>query len=293
MTELAALHVETPVGIIGGLRHVNATPLNTTAPSNKTTPLTVMLHAVGGGARSLRNLANALMVPGDLLIPDLNGYGQTALKPEFERELNAVEQHLLIVRTLIDHYRQADQPLILIGHSMGGFLSLKTAFSNRFPVAALVAIEPVAFNVLDPIEDLDARSEDLEKVLALHDALNTDIVEPALSEFIAYWGQTDWTSLPEGMRAALIGQVVQISAESLAVARDDTSVNHYRTLQTPVLLMYGSSTQRPAAAVVQRMEKLLPVVETSVVDKAGHMGAVHMSRAFALQINEFLKSHSA
>lgn len=286
--ELTPLLLETDVGVISGLQRA-------VRPSGETgnAPLTLVLHAAGGGARSLARLSQLLELPGQLVIPDLNGYNQTNVTAEAVSPLNAVEQHLLVISTLVDKLRHPQQNVVLIGHSMGGFLCLKAAVEDRFPITALAIVEPVAFSVLDSVVDADARAEDLNKVMALDSALKAaGNAENALADFIAYWGQTDWASLPASMREGLLTQVKQIGTEALAVAHDKTPTDNYLKLQLPVLLMQGANTQRPAAAVVKRMADLLPQVEVEVIEGAGHMGPVQQPAEFATAINRFLSTYS-
>ena len=282
-THLAPLLLHTDAGVIGGLQRTAGA-----YHQEGGAPLIVLLHGAGGGARSLVKLGQSLQIQGSLLIPDLNGYGRTQLGSEVVCNQNAVAQHRLVIDSLLAAYCQPGQVVIIIGHSMGGFLGLLTALSDKWPIAAIVAIEPVAFSVLDPEKDADARAEDLDKVLALDAALRNGEPEPALAQFISYWNNVEWTVLPDSMREALLQQAVQIGADTLAVARDGTPPELYRRLTLPVLLLQGRASPRPAVAVVQRLQELLPAVEFKIIDEVGHMGVIQQPHLFTPLINDFL-----
>ncbi len=303
--ELEKFKLQTDVGVIGGLQ-------NAVAANRQTgeAPLTVVLHGAGGGARSVAGLGQLLQVDGPLFVPDLSGYGNTKLTGNTKLSGNtkitrntkiteisaqkpdALALHRLVIDTLLESYCQPGQSVVIVGHSMGGFLGLLTALAGKWPVSALVAIEPVAFSVLDPVEDAEARAEDLHKVLALDAALKTDQAEAALAGFITYWSDVEWSAIGGPLRQFMLAQVDQIAAETLAVAQDQTPPESYRHLQVPVLLLQGELTVAPATAAVRRLQNLLPSVEVKTVAGAGHMEVARQPMLFAPQINEYLNRHT-
>lgn len=250
-------------------------------------PLILMLHSSGGGAQSLVPLAQRLQAPGLIVIPDLCGYGRT--RSVSANSADALEQHLDVIDAVADAHAIGDQPMIVIGHSMGGFLALRMA--QRRSVAAVVAIEPVAFSVLDPVADAAARAEDLEKVMGLDASIKSGNAETGLAGFISYWGGADWTTLSEEVRTALLALALQMARETFTVAHDNTAPESYREISSPVMLIQGDQTRAPANAVVRRLSALLPAAETITVEGAGHMGPVRQSAAYADKINSFLMRH--
>lgn len=255
-------------------------------------PLTLLLHSAGGGSRSLAALAGMLDTTGGILVPDLNGYGRTVVNVETAGNSAALDTHRLVIDTLLGETLKPQQKLIIVGHSMGGFLGLLTALAEKWPVSAVVAVEPVAFSVLDPVADAAARAEDLEKVLALDAALKAGDPEQALGEFIGYWGNTEWAVLSNSMRAALLQLAPQIGRETLAVAHDATPPGAYKKLKLPVLLLQGTDTVSPASAVINRLQVLLDRVEVKCIPGTAHMGPVRQPELFAAVINTFLRYQS-
>ncbi len=255
------------------------------AADDERTPLTLMLHSSGGGAQSLAPLAKRLRVPGSIVIPDLCGYGST--RATTSSNDGALEQHLNVIEAVVQEYCHGDQPMVVIGHSMGGFLALLTALHRQ--VAAMVAIEPVAFSVLDPIADAAARAEDQAVVMGLHESIRSGDAEPGLARFIGYWGGSEWTELSEEARTALLPLAPQMGHETFAVANDTTAPEAYTKISSPVLLMQGADTRAPAQAVIHRLSELLSDVSAVTIERAGHMGPVRQPSVYAEQINAFIQ----
>ena len=115
------------------------------AADDERTPLTLMLHSSGGGAQSLAPLAKRLRVPGSIVIPDLCGYGST--RATTSSNDGALEQHLNVIEAVVQECCHGDQPLVVIGHSMGGFLALLTAQHRQVELSeeartALLSLAP-------------------------------------------------------------------------------------------------------------------------------------------------------
>jgi pimeloyl-ACP methyl ester carboxylesterase len=280
---LAPFRVKVPHGQISGLQRDG---------TSSQSPLILLLHSAGGGSHSLATIAAMLRTEGHVLIPDLNGYGQTQVSAGTGADLNALAAHRLVIDSVLGEVLQPQQSVVIVGHSMGGFLGLLTAMADEWPVSAVVAIEPVAFSVLDPLEDAAARAEDLEKVLALNAAVKAGVPERALGEFIGYWGNTEWEALGVSMRGALLKLAPQIARETFAVAHDTTHPDQYKKLNLPVLLLQGADTVAPAIAVINRLQALLQHVEVQRIPNTAHMGPVRQPDVYASIINEFIQRYA-
>jgi pimeloyl-ACP methyl ester carboxylesterase len=255
-------------------------------------PPTLLLHSAGGGSHSLATMAAMLRTEGHVLIPDLDGYGQTWLSACANPQLNALAAHRQVIDSVLGEVLEPQQSVVIVGHSMGGFLGLLTAMADKWPVSAVVAIEPVAFSVLDPVEDAAARAEDLEKVMALSAAVKAGAPEAALGDFIGYWGNTEWEALGKTMRSALLKLAPQIARETFAVAHDTTQPDQYKKLNLPVLLLQGADTVAPAIAVINRLQALLQHVEVQRIPNTAHMGPVRQPDVYASIINEFIQCYA-
>ncbi|GAA3561025.1 alpha/beta fold hydrolase [Nonomuraea rosea] len=101
-------------------------------------PVVVAVHGLGGSA--LNWLAVAPLLTGEcrLLAPDLAGHGLTDTR---DRRATVAANRLLLSRFV---EQVAGRPVILMGNSMGGMISLLEAASNPDAVAGLVLLDAAA-----------------------------------------------------------------------------------------------------------------------------------------------------
>jgi pimeloyl-ACP methyl ester carboxylesterase len=113
------------------------------AESDAGAPL-VLLHGVGRNGQDFAPLLPALGERNRLFAPDLRGHGQSARTPGAYR---VVDYAADIIRWLEDRF---DEPVILLGHSLGAMIALAAAQALPERVAALVLEDP-------PLETMGAR----------------------------------------------------------------------------------------------------------------------------------------
>lgn len=106
-------------------------------PGQGTLPATVVLHGIGSAATQFgRVLLNLRPHVRRLLAPDLPGHG---FSPPPEQPLTP-ERLFAALCELLDTWRE--MPLVLVGNSLGGALSLRYALAYPERVRALVLISP-------------------------------------------------------------------------------------------------------------------------------------------------------
>ena len=248
----------------------------------------LLLHACGAGAKPLQKLATALTSENDyrIVIPNLIGYGRSRHNDE---TLPPIQQHLALIEYLLKLNK--NQRWRIIGHSMGGFLALQTALYWPQQVRSVSAIEPMAFGVLDPVNntsDAGALNEDRQLIIALDQALLTGQPEQGLAGFISYWNGVPWSQLPEMMREQLLRLSRQIHAEANAVSYDTTSANTYAQLEMPIQLLLSEHAPLPAWRIVERLCEIIPQAQMQRIDGVGHMGLLTHPDHFARPIRNFL-----
>lgn len=92
----------------------------------------LLLHGFGEDSRVLEQQENVLRSSYQLIIPDIPGSGQSALLHKESLTINDLAE---CIKCIID--RENVSKLALIGHSMGGYISL--AFAEKYP-SALTAL---------------------------------------------------------------------------------------------------------------------------------------------------------
>jgi pimeloyl-ACP methyl ester carboxylesterase len=228
----------------------------------------ILLHSSGLSGRQWSRLVRALedreLRP---LALDLTGHGTSPPWPEPKPFSFRIDVEL--IRALLDR----EGPAHLVGHSYGGLVSLHAALAAPAQVRSLVLFDPVAFGVLDPSADQDARHELFS--IGLEWGSTSEDHEARLVRFVEYWGGPGaWTALKEDIRAEFrrTAWVVQEGVRSLM--EDRTPASTYAALGMPVTLMTSANSPIAARRVIQRLSESIPSTTTSIVPEGGHLAPV-------------------
>ncbi|HYI12425.1 MAG TPA: alpha/beta hydrolase [Thermoanaerobaculia bacterium] len=242
----------------------------------------VLIHSGGFTSRQWRKLAEALAPRYRVLAPDLLGYGESGPWPDgkpfhFRQDLDFLE-------TLIE---AEGEPVHLAGHSYGGFLALQLALRRPELVRSIAAYEPVAFGILDEVEDADARSAlALVKRQWEPDASGAD--EEWLRQFVEWWnGAGAWGRLNEETRAAFRSVGWKLFQEVMTLGADQTDGATYATIAVPALFLGGASSPLTERRVVEKLGAALPRGTAHFFPGVGHMGPI----SHAALVNEAIVGH--
>jgi len=220
----------------------------------------VLLHSSGFSSRQWKRLAAEL---GDrAVVPELAGHGDAEPWPEpkpFSFQID-VERIAALVRSLGGAH--------VVGHSYGGLIAMQVALAEPAAVRSLQLFDPVAFGVLDPIADADARS--------ILDALDLTWDDPErwLRTFVDFWGGAGaWDGLREPVRAEFrrVAWVVHEGVRSLMT--DTTPLAAYQALRIPVHVITGEHSPLPARRVDERLAAAIEGARLSIVP-GGHLAPV-------------------
>src|SRR5687768_7334658 len=188
----------------------------------------LLIHSGGFTSRQWRKLSEALAPRYRVLAPDLLGYGASAPWPvgepfHFRQDIDFLESLL-------------DAPAHLVGHSYGGFLALQLALQRPDLVRSIAVYEPVAFGILDAVEDADERGQ-LSLVRQSWEPDATGADDAWLRDFVDWWnGAGSWARLPEETRAAMRGVGWKVFQEVITLAADRTDRATYATITVPTLI---------------------------------------------------------
>ncbi|MFL6244831.1 MAG: alpha/beta fold hydrolase [Thermoanaerobaculia bacterium] len=239
----------------------------------------LLIHSGGFTSRQWRKLADALAPNFRVLAPDLLGYGAepwpTGTPFHFRQDVDYLESLL-------------DAPAHFVGHSYGGFLALQLALKRPDLVRSIAAYEPVAFGILDEVEDADERKQlGLVRQTWAPDESGAD--DAWLRDFVDWWnGAGAWAQLPEGTRAAMRGVGWKVFQEVITLAADRTDRATYATIDVPALILGGDQSPRAERRVVEHLGAALPHASARLFPGVGHMGPISHAALVNGAIVDFL-----
>jgi 3-oxoadipate enol-lactonase len=238
------------------------------------TPL-IFLHGVGGGHHAWEA---QLPYFGGLGYPshawDQPGYGHSPIVEPYDLEYIAASLARLIESL-------ADEPVVLIGHSMGGMIA----------------------------QEAYARHPQLIKALAL--CFTSPAFAGGSSEFTKQFIAARIGPLDEGKTMAQIaaqliptmGSKSALAEKIMAGVPPDTYRKAVRLLTTfdrrrelsgikvPTLLVAGSEDKTAPPAVMEKMRQKIPGSDYVLLDACGHLGPMDQPDAFNATLLAFLEKH--
>ncbi|HEY0253080.1 MAG TPA: alpha/beta hydrolase [Kofleriaceae bacterium] len=231
----------------------------------------VLLHSSGLSSTQWKRLVPKLTERGlQAVLVDLTGQGKAPPLPEgtpfdWHEDVELVKQLA---------------PKYIIGHSYGGLVGLHVALAQ--PVEKIMLYDPVAFGILDPIEDADALATlamiDLQGGAAPADR------DAWLKGFVDYWSGTGaWDALREPARSEFRRVSWAVREGVISLMRDHT--RQYPRM--PLTLLTGSHTPVAARRVVERLAYQTGA-NVHHIAGAGHMGPL----SHADEVNDFLRNIS-
>jgi pimeloyl-ACP methyl ester carboxylesterase len=242
----------------------------------------LLVHSGGFTSRQWRKLAELLAPNFDVLAPDLIGYGESGPWPDGEPF--HFRQDVAFLESMLDARGGAAH---LVGHSYGGFLALQLALKRPELVRSIAAYEPVAFGILDEVEDADAIGALRLVRQEWHpDASGAD--EGWLRDFVDWWnGAGAWQKLAEETRASMRGVGWKVFQEVITLAADRTDRATYASITVPALFLGGERSPLTERRVVEKLGAALPRGTSHIFPGLGHMAPI----SHAALINEAIAAH--
>lgn len=212
----------------------------------------LFVHGSVSSGRMWRRIAGLTEGPHEC--PDLTGAVGTpsAALPE-----DVLEADLAVLEAAL---ARLEQPTTVVGHSYGGFLALQLAVRHPEKVRAVVAHEPVCWQVLAELGPPGAWSRFEAQVAA------AGLTDPAvmgtarwMQTFIEFWnGPRGWTGLPAQAQEAIVTASPKTAAEVQLVFTDRSLVDALDRVRCPVRLTVGRDAQPAERQVVDLLADALP-----------------------------------
>jgi pimeloyl-ACP methyl ester carboxylesterase len=240
----------------------------------------VCVHGSGMSGQVWRRLQARLAESFETFAPDLVGYGRSSPYDPVLAGTHATSQDVAVVEAVIRRAlrdKTSEQQALgvhLVGHSYGGLLALAVAYGGRVPIRSVVAYEPVAFGLLDVVQD----AEGLEALRAADPdgtmfTVREDGLEGWLRRFIDFWnGVGFWDAMPPAGQAPYLAAKEKVHAEVRALLTEHYDSTAYASIRVPVLLMSGGKSPVPARRVCAVLAGLIPGATLLPIENAGHVG---------------------
>ena len=228
-------------------------------------PLVVLLHGFGEDGSVWKHQFN-LFPYHQLLIPDLPGSGESGMIDDMSMEGLAEA-----VKALIDEFsasEAASKHVVLIGHSMGGYIAL--AFAEKYPevLKAFGLFHSTAF------ADSEEKKEVRQKGIAF-------IEQHGSYEFLKTTTPNMFAPVTKAEKGHLIDQQI----ESVRNADGAALVNYYRSMmQRPDRTAVLQNSKVPVLFVLGRYDNAVPLEDglkqchlpqlsyIELLESSGHMG---------------------
>jgi pimeloyl-ACP methyl ester carboxylesterase len=214
-------------------------------------PRVIFVHGVmDRGATFLpvtRRLTRASWV-----IYDRRGYGRSSIEavPTFQ-------DHVADLVTLIERESQ-DEPVVVVGHSLGGTIALAAVSRVASCVSVVVVHEaPLPWLEWWPLRDRDGRRIEDEST---HDAVVRVMERTA--------GRKVWEALPEAVQGQRLSEGPVMISE-LVGARESCPFER-KDLDMPVVVSRGSHSRGHREQAQEWLVDNLPCAQSHVIDGAAH-----------------------
>jgi pimeloyl-ACP methyl ester carboxylesterase len=242
-------------------------------------PYTVVLvHGFAESKSVWANLAENLAKNFRVLCPDLSGFGQS---PPLQN--TSIENMAVALRDCLDSLQIG--PIVLIGHSLGGYVSL--AFAELFPerLKGLGLFHSTAF------ADSEEKKEGREKSMALIREQGKEVfLNGMIPNLFAAENRQNQAFVIEKLLQEAYGISAEVLIDTLAAMRDRKDrIGLVEELNVPILYLIGK--QDNAVNLASSLEQCFRPKEAVVhlLEGVGHMGMFEAPTETALAVENFVR----
>lgn len=243
-------------------------------------PLVVLLHGIPTSSFIWRHVVDPLADSYRVVVPDMVGYGNSAMYDGFDRSIRAQER---MVESLVDEL--GAETLSFVGHDLGGGVGLRYAVHNAASVDQLVLSNAVSYDSwpVEVITDLGVPSTiadmSVEEVQTMLEGL---FQRPGDAEYSQTF--VDAMTAPWNSEAG----VVSLSRNAVATNTNHTTEIDPTGITAETLLLWGADD---SAQPISWGERLADDIETSTlrpVENAGHWVTEDQPETYREELVAFL-----
>jgi pimeloyl-ACP methyl ester carboxylesterase len=229
-------------------------------------PAVVLLHSSASGYRQWHGLIEELRGRYRFLAVNLFGYGATSAWPG-HRPLTLADQAALVVAVIAE----TDEPVVILGHSLGGAVALQTALVLPDRLQAVIVFEPILFDLLRTQQCAGSYAE-IHDVSVRYGALaRAGLWDEAGEAFVDYWsGAGAWAAMSADRKAGLRAMLPNVLHEWDAVITEGSAPQDWRAVTVPVSLLHAADTRRPPRDIATILAEMNPHWTLHELAEGGH-----------------------
>lgn len=215
-----------------------------------------------------------------IITPDLRGHGASQAVPG----AYSMEQLSDDLNALLDGL-QVNQPVVVCGHSMGGYIAFE--FFRRYASRTAGLILTATRAAADSPEGKAGRDQAVEKVQ--HDGVNP-IVEGMLPKIVSQDTFETQPELVEKIKQIMMGTSTEgVTGALLAMKERPDSVPTLPEINVPALVIHGAGDQIIPQADAEQMAADISDCQLLILDGAGHMPSLEDDRKFNHAVMDFMQ----
>ncbi len=245
----------------------------------------VLIHGSGPGVSAFANWR--LIIPRlsesyHVFAPDIIGFGETEKLPDHNYTVDLWVDHLIdFIETV------SDEPVYLVGNSMGGALALHVAFRKPNLVKKLILMGSVGvkYPITNGLEKVWGYEPSLQSMRELIKLFSFDEKSANNEELVRLRYEASIRPDVKEAFAAMFPEPRQQKLDELALTDEQI-----QSIQVPTLLFHGLNDQViPIEKTSYRLIELLPHAELHVFNECGHWTQIEKTDPFVNHILTFIK----
>ncbi|MDQ2788142.1 MAG: alpha/beta fold hydrolase [Chloroflexota bacterium] len=232
----------------------------------------LFLHALGASSRYFAGRLGTLPLAYHCVMPDLLGFGRSP-KPEIAY---TVEDHLAALQRTLDRLRLTDQPIVLVGHSLGAILAVE--YAARFPdqVRGLVLLALPLYRSRDEAQRyIIAHGAWMARMTVLNGRIAHTIhmVMATFRPLVALLAGRLTTGLPPEIAEDAIRHTWASYSGTLAhcVLSHDLAPALRALPRIPILAVHGDADPAAPLAAVQTLAGQMPTITLHILPGQHHL----------------------
>lgn len=230
-------------------------------------PVVMLLHSSASGLRQWRRLIEDLKGRYRCVAINLFGYGATTRWPDGRPQRLADQARL--VEAVIDHI---GRPAILLGHSLGGAVSLEAACRLGERLRGVIVYEPILFSLLETNGPADIFAEIGDLAAGYGAFWKNGEWDAAGRLFVDYWsGAGAWDGAPQERRESLRAMLPNVVHEWNAAMTPGRDLAGWGDIVAPVRVLRAADTRRPTHAIASLLTSAYPRWTLHELPEGGHM----------------------